>query len=221
MKTLAVIPARGGSTRLKNKNIYPLKGKPLIRWSVETVLDSECFDDVLVSTDSELIWNSVSDLNVTRHQRPQEYATSKATVLTAMIDLMRSIEKEYDIFSYFLPTCPFFSISDIEESLNIFKKDRNVDSVISMIEMQDTVQLACIINNDNVLPIFDNLKAGVTNSKYIQKYYKPSGAFYMARWDKLLEEENFFKGNVKGVVMDKSKYVDINDIFDIKYGELL
>lgn len=221
MKTLAVIPARGGSTRLKNKNIYPLKGKPLIRWSVETVVESECFDDILVSTDSDSIWNAISDLNVLRHQRNPIYATTKATVLDAMLDLMRTSEKQYDVFAYFLPTCPFFSITDVEESLELFKKNQNTDFVVSMVEMQDTIQLACLMNNNHVLPIFDNLKCGMTNSKFIEKYYKPSGAFYMGRWEKILEEENFFKGNVKGVIMDKSKYVDINDLSDIKYGEQL
>lgn len=142
MKTLAVIPARGGSTRLKNKNIYPLKGKPLIKWSVETVVESECFDDILVSTDSDEIWNAVSDLNVTRHQRNPIHATTKATVLNAMLDLMRTSEKRYDVFAYFLPTCPFFSITDVEEGLELFKKDRNTDFVVSMVEMQDTIQLA-------------------------------------------------------------------------------
>ena len=53
MKSLAVIPARGGSTRLKDKNIYPLGGKPLIRWTVEAVVESGVFDKIVVSTDSK------------------------------------------------------------------------------------------------------------------------------------------------------------------------
>ncbi len=72
-----------------------------------------------------------------------------------------------------------------------------------------------------VLPIFDNLEAGLTNSKFIKKYYKPSGAFYMGRWGAILKNRNFFKGGVKGVIVPSEYSVDINTIQDIKYAESL
>ena len=114
---VAIIPARGGSTRLPNKNFLPLAGKPLIRWITEAVLDSQEFDDVYISTDSDKIYDVVKDLSVKRHIRPEQYATTKSTVLTAMIDLMNDIPK-YDIFAYFLPTCPFLKSEYIKQGGN-------------------------------------------------------------------------------------------------------
>ena len=104
MKKLAVIPARGGSTRLKDKNIYPLGGKPLIRWTTESVINSGCFDKIIISTDSDRIFEAVQDLPVERHMRPKNHATVKATALDAMINLMENESEHYDVFSYFLPT---------------------------------------------------------------------------------------------------------------------
>ena len=216
MKSLAVIPARGGSTRLKDKNIYPLGGKPLIRWMTEAVVSSKCFEKILISTDDDRIFDTVSDLEVVRHNRAPHHATVHATVLDAMIDLMGEIN-EFDTFSYFLPTCSFIDSTDIQEGVNLLCS--NVDSVISMTQIPETIQLACIMHGANVLPIFDNLECGLTNSKFIKKYYKPSGAFYMGWWDFLLEQKNFFKGNVKGVVVPTERSVDINTIEDIKYAE--
>ena len=167
MKRLAVIPARGGATRLKGKNIYP---------------------------------------------------TVRSTALDAMVNLMESEKQEYDIFSYFLPTCPFVTAKDIQKGVSMFD-EKEVDFVISMTQIPETIQLACVIKEDWVMPVFDNLEAGLTNSKFIKKYYKPSGGFYMARWDKLLESKNFFKGSVKGVMIPKERSVDIDDIFDIEYAE--
>ena len=92
MKNLAVIPARGGSTRLKNKNIKPLLNKPLIRWITEAVLASECFDKVIISTDCDKIFDAVADLDVERHIRPDHHATVSATVLDAMMDLLDELE---------------------------------------------------------------------------------------------------------------------------------
>ena len=213
---IAVVPARGGSTRLPNKNIYPLQGKPLIRWITEAIIKSDSFDKVLISTDSDEIFAAVSDLSVERHYRPQQHATTKATALNAMLNLMETHEK-YDIFSYFLPTCPFVSPDNIKKGVDLLTKE--VDSVISMAQYADPIQLACIMKNNDVVPIFDNLTSGLTNSKFIQKYYKPSGAFYMGWWDKIVENKNFFKGNVRGVIMPKEQSVDIDDIDDIRFAE--
>ncbi|MFX6961328.1 pseudaminic acid cytidylyltransferase, partial [Acinetobacter baumannii] len=52
---LAVIPARGGSKRIPRKNIKDFYGKPMIAWSIEAALKSECFDEVWVSTDDQEI----------------------------------------------------------------------------------------------------------------------------------------------------------------------
>ena len=51
-KVLAIIPARGGSKRLPDKNILDLNGKPLIAWTIESALQSKFVDKVIVSTDS-------------------------------------------------------------------------------------------------------------------------------------------------------------------------
>ena len=53
MKNIAIIPARSGSKGLINKNIKEIFGKPLMAYSIEAALESGCFDEVMVSTDSE------------------------------------------------------------------------------------------------------------------------------------------------------------------------
>ena len=148
----------------------------------ETVVESGCFEKVLISTDSDEIFNTVSDLPVQRHVRPEAHATTKATVLDAMIDLMQG-QSGFNAFAYFLPTCPFVSVDDIKKGFEILANGQ-CDSVVSMTEIPETIQLACLMSQDNsVLPVFDNLEVGLTNSKFIKKYYKPSGAFYMGLWN--------------------------------------
>jgi len=217
---VAVIPARGGSTRLKDKNIYPLMGKPLIRWSLEEIIASKQFDEVVVSTDSNEIWKAVEDLPVKRHLRPDKYATEKSTVLDAMINLMETDYSNSEVFAYFLPTCPFIKSWQIVCGVQTLGMEE-VDSVISMTEME-TVQLACLKSGYNdVVPVFDNLTSGLTNSKFIKKYYKPSGGFYMAKTDYLMEHKNYFAGNTRGVFCPKEDSVDINTLADIKYAEAI
>ena len=188
----------------------------MIRWTTEAVVKSGVFDKVLVSTDSDIIFNAVKDLPVERHVRPVNHATVTATALNAMINLMETSKEEYEFFSYFLPTCPFVSSEDIKQG---FLNLSSVDFSVSMTEIPETIQLACVMRDGWVLPVFDNLEAGLTNSKFIKKYYKPSGAFYMGRWSKILEHKNFFKGNVKGVIIPPERSVDINSIQDIHFAE--
>lgn len=219
MSKVAIIPARGGSTRLPKKNWLPLAGKPLIRWITEAVIESKQFDDIYISTDSDDIYNVVKDLPVKRHIRPVEHATTKATVLDAMINLMNDIPK-YDIFAYFLPTCPFLQSKYIVEGVEQLTDD--VDSVVSVSYYEEPIQLACIKQEDNrLVPIFDNLTAGLTNSKFIQKYVKPNGGFYMSHWDRLKDNKNFFKGKVKGVTIPNELLVDIDYAHDLKMAEIL
>lgn len=218
MTKVAIIPARGGSTRFKDKNIALLGGKPLICWSVEAVLNSDEFDDVYVSTDSDKIFDAVKHLNVKRHIRPEQHATTKATVLDAMLDLMNNIPK-YDVFAFFLPTCPFIKSETIKQGVKML--DAATDSVVSVSYYEEPIQLACIKRGDNIIPVFDNLTAGITNSKFIQKYVKPNGGFYISHWNKLLEHKNFFKGNVKGVEIPNNLLVDIDYEHDLQMAELL
>ena len=61
MKTLAIITARGGSKRIPNKNIKLFLGKPIIKYSIEAAIKSNCFDEIMVSTDSEKISKIAKD----------------------------------------------------------------------------------------------------------------------------------------------------------------
>lgn len=217
---MAVIPARGGSTRLKDKNIYPINGKPLICYTIEAVIKSQKFDKIFVSTDSEAISNVAREYKeVEIYNREPEYSGEKITVVSALLDMMSKVEK-CDQFAYFLPTCPFRNSDDIIAGVEMLTAE--VDSVFSACHYDAPPQLAMIHGHDNyAYPVFDNLRAGVTNSKYITKYIKPSGGFYMGHWDKVLTNGNFFSGNIKAVLTPKERAIDIDNYFDIKFAEVV
>jgi len=218
-KSVAIIPARGGSTRLKNKNIYPINGKPLIDYTIEAVLASGCFTSVYVSTDSDEIAEcALKHENVKVYQRPAKYATERITVLEAIVAMMDEIDK-HDVLAYFLPTCPFRNQNDIREGMKLLTPD--VDSVVSICQYDEPIQLAMKKVNDSVIPVFDNLIVGATNSKFIQKHYRPNGGYYISWWDKLKINKNFFVGNVKGYEIPVERSVDIDLLSDIHYAEAI
>ncbi len=214
---LAVIPARGGSTRLKDKNVQPIAGKPLICYTIEAVLDSGCFDTVVVSTDGAAIAAQARKYaGVEIYDRPAEYAGARVTVVDALLAMMADFRR-HDVFAYFLPTCPFRSAADVAQGIALLSPE--VDSVISICAYSEPPQLALLKKGNDIIPVFDNLTAGITNSKYITKYYKPNGGFYMGWWDRLLTNRNFFTGNVKGVELPKERSIDIDDALDLVIAE--
>jgi len=214
---LAVIPARGGSTRLKGKNIYPLNGKPLICYTIEAVIGSGCFDTIMVSTDNDKIADVASGFKgVVVYRREQKYSTVEVTVLEALLAMMDHIPR-HDVFAYFLPTCPFRNSDDIKRGVKMLTE--GINSVVSVVEYSEPIQLALIKKGNDIVPVFDNLIVGFTNSKYVQKYYKPNGAFYMSWWGNLVKTKSFFVGNVKGYVMPKERSHDIDNVFDMFVAE--
>ena len=217
---LAVIPARGGFTRLENKNLLDLGGRPLISHTIEAVLDSACFDTVMVSTDHDDIAGAAEGYpGVVVHRRPQRYAGAQVTVLEAMLALMPEVP-HHDVFTYLLPTCPLREASDIRSGIEMLTAD--TDAVVSVTAFEDPPQMALIRHGSHVIPVFDNLTSGVTNSLFCRQFYRPNGGFYMAWWDRLLEHRNFFVGErVVGHVMPKHRSVGINDALDLEYAELL
>jgi len=219
-KKIAVVPARGGSTRLKDKNICLLGGKPLICHTIESVIESGCFDKIFVSTDSEAIAKVATRYSeVELYNREPEFSGERVTVVSALLDMITKIE-EHDVFAYFLPTCPFRNAKDIRDGIELLTHD--VDSVISGTYYDEPPQLAMIHGQNNfAYPVFDNLKAGVTNSKYFTKYIRPSGGFYMGWRDRLLKNENFFSGNIKTVITPKERAVDIDDALDMQFAEII
>ena len=220
MTNLAIIPARGGSTRLKNKNILPLGGKPLICHTVEAVIESGLFDTILVATDSKAIAQVVYGYpEVGIRWRDSRYADARSTVLDALLAMLPDLDR-HDTFSYFLPTCPFRTSDDIMGGMSLLTE--TVTSVVSVCEYEFPIQLAVRMSPCyDILPVQYHLVEGDTNSKYLKKHYHPNGGFYITRWDSLVRCGGFFKGIVKGYIMTKEHSLDINDAFDLEVAECL
>ena len=120
MSAIALIPARAGSVRIPGKNIKPLGGKPLIQWTINAALHSDCFDSVLVSSDDiqtlEIASNSGADVL----RRPDEFATSTSPDIEWVKHALSVVNKHaerYDTFSILRPTSPFRSASTIRSAM--------------------------------------------------------------------------------------------------------
>ena len=133
--SLAIIPARGGSKSIKNKNIRLFNGKPLIAWTIEQAIASQV-SRVVVTTDSEEIRSIAikygAEVPYLRNEKLSNDTIGIEPVIIDILDYLQNHESYIpDSVALLMPTSPFRTVGDINESLAIYK-DKNVTSVVSV-----------------------------------------------------------------------------------------
>ena len=89
MRIIAIIPARGGSKRLINKNVYPLKGKPLISYTIEACKKSSYIDEIYVSSDSVEILKIAIESGAKAVERDQKFANDNTPKIVAVREALK------------------------------------------------------------------------------------------------------------------------------------
>ncbi len=140
MHTVAIIPARGGSKGLNDKNIYPVAGRPLLAWTILQALASTSIERVFVSTDDQAIASVAKEYGAEVIERPEELSGDKATSESAILHAIEVIERDYhipiDIIVFLQATSPLRKPGDIDRAVEIFIRE-GADSLISVTKADD------------------------------------------------------------------------------------
>jgi CMP-N-acetylneuraminic acid synthetase len=129
VKILAIIPARGGSQRLRNKNIFPLWGKPMIYWAIKACKQSKFDIEVCISTENEEISKIAHELGSIVHKRDLKLAddkTYKQAVIRSAAKWYEESNGKQDIFISLQANSPEVKEKDLDkaiETLLEYKKD--------------------------------------------------------------------------------------------------
>jgi N-acylneuraminate cytidylyltransferase len=139
---IGIIPARGGSQSIKNKNIRDFHGKPLISWTIECALESN-LDRVIVSTDNQEIRDIALSCGAeVPFLRPTEFADNYSgiePVLKHVYEYFTNVEHyQVDALVMLLPTSPFRHVEDINNAVEIYKKNE-VTSVVSVVKAEANI----------------------------------------------------------------------------------
>lgn len=218
-KILAFIPARGGSKGIKNKNIIPLCGKPLISYTIEAAKKSMFIDTVIVSTDSEKIAEVAKAYGAgVPFMRPPELASDTATTLQAVIhgiNTLNSLGEFYDTLILLQPTQPLRDSDDIDNAIEVFFKEEK--GLVSVSEVEDHPILIRTIGSDGNLKKLLDCNS-TCRRQDMPRYYRVNGCIYINDIRKI-DENTSFNDNVTPFVMSKEHSVDIDEIKDLKIAE--
>lgn len=220
-RTLAIVPARGGSKGIKNKNILPINGKPLIQYTIDPLLDclnNGVIDRAIVSTDSEEIASICQSLGIdVPFLRPESISGDKAKSIEFVIHTLEFFEQKgelYDAVMILQPTAPQRVASDIKSSLEIFDPQEN-ESLISCYQEDYINDLTMYFKEGNqAVPLNPNHNKAIRRQDH-KVHYVRNGAIYITSSDYLRKEEQIISDNPLMHVMPKSRSANIDTIEDL------
>mgnify|MGYP006090038449 FL=1 len=216
MKTLGIIPARGGSKGIPKKNIKLLNGKPLIAYTLEAALSST-IDRVVVSTDCQEIAQVAKQFGVEVIIRPSELAKDSTPTLPVLQHIVNNINETFDAVVTLQPTSPLRVAKHINEAIELFKNDDMADSLVSVIEVPHNYM------PEKLMDIKGKYLVGNSEAKRRQEinraYARNGAAIYITKASRL--DDYIFGGNILPYFMEKINSVDIDYIEDWEIVECL
>lgn len=186
-KVVAIIPARGGSKSIPQKNIAILAGKPLIAWTIEKALATPEIDNVIVSTDCNNIANVSRKYGAEINMRPGEFSQDHSLVIDTIRYVLGELQKETKEFEYIVllePTAPFRDIEDISSCIKLID-EKKYDSVATYTEASLNPHRAWKIK-DGVPEIFIEGAVPWLPRQKLPEAYQLNGAVYVAKVKKLI-----------------------------------
>ena len=220
MKNLAIIPARGGSKRIPKKNIKEFLRKPIIAYSIEAAIESELFNEIMVSTDDEEIAEIAKryGANVPFY-RTKEAANDTATTTEALIEVLKQYSErgiEFENACCIYPTAPFVSTELLNNSFNIFEK--GFDSVFPIVRYSYPIQRSLCVENEKVCMVWpEHINS---RSQDLEPRYHDAGQFYWIDIMKFKENGKVFSDNSGYVIIDELMVQDIDTEIDWRLAEM-
>lgn len=219
VRRVAIIPARGGSKRIPKKNIIDFDGKPMIAWTIEAAIESDLFQDVIVSTDSKEIADVALQYGASVPVLRQKYADDFSPVSEATLQTLQDIKaigKEYDEVVQLFAVCPLRNGQDIKSSHKFFV-EKSAPFLISCFKYTWMNPWWAVKLDDEYKAtwIFEDAKK---RSQDLPDLFCPTGAVWIAKVEALEESKSFYGDGHIFWEMPWFRALDIDNFDDIALG---
>lgn len=224
-KTLAIIPARAGSKGLKDKNVMPICGKPLLAWTVEAALGTALIDSVVLSTDSKAYADIGKSFGArVPFLREDIYSSDTASLIDVVKDTVDKLHEQgehYDVIIVLQPTSPLRTTRHIDEALNLFFSIQgSPKSLASVYEVERKYRWLLNTNTTGELRFVDD---ALNSGKGFRRQdntpvYMPNGAIFIYERNALAAQ---YQPTTYPFVMTASDSVDIDTLIELEAAEVL
>jgi len=222
-KILCIIPARGGSKGIKDKNIIDVAGKPLIAHSIELarqLKEKSFIDKVIVSTDSEKIANVAKSYGAEiPFLRPAEISNDKAKSISFILHALDFLEEKSEYFDAVLllqPTSPLRTLEQLEESILVFNNN-NSESLISCYKEEYINDLVMyrLKTSEELEPLNEKHNKGVRRQDHGSIFVR-NGSIYLTKTDYLNETHQIISDSPLLFEMKKNDSINIDTLEDLE-----
>lgn len=225
-KILCTICARGGSKGVKNKNIKPINGKPLIAYTIEQAIASKLFEHIVISTDSDNIADISKEYgSEVFFKRSSDMASDTAGKLDVIRDaFIRSEEHYKEKYDYLIDLDATAPLRDVDDIVNSFQQflDNNNDNLITAMPSRRSPYFNLVeVDKDGKVYLSKKLDNAVVRRQNTPKSYDMNASIYIWKREVILQENSIFLENTGLYVMPEERSIDIDSELDYKFVEFL
>jgi pseudaminic acid cytidylyltransferase len=220
-KTIAIIPARGGSKRLPRKNIVKILGKPVLSYTIESADKTGLFDQIIVSTEDKEIAEVAQASGADVFKRSSGLSSDTATMNDVMKDVLEQFKSQFDAYPrYFcclLATSILRFPEDISSSYALLEPDI-CDFVLTYKEYESSPHEALKVDEQGKLsPMWPDIMFQTRWER--PKLVKDAGSVYWLNTLSFLEQDTFFGDNLRGYLLPHERAIDLDVQADLDLME--
>ena len=214
-KFVALIPARGGSKGIKNKNLVKINNKPIVDIAIDYAISSKLFSKIILSSDNKKILNRAKKKNIIIHQRSKKLSSDHSLLKDTILNITSTynLKKEY-ILIILEPTSPLRNLDDLKIATKKITKN-NLDSYCTFAESFISPYRIWNISKNNLKPFLTNKNSWGPRQSFKQ-YYQPIGNIIAIKLKKFSKKKKILFGKTGYSIVPKKRAFDIDSIDDLE-----
>ena len=219
---LAVIPARAGSKRIKNKNILKLNNKPLIEYTLNVAKKCKYIDRIVVSSDSKKILKIAEKFGVKTPFLRVEAFDDFSTVDIATLAAVKQSENYYgnfDIVIQLMPNCPIRSLKTLNSSIRNFFKNKKQSQISFVKSNFVNPWWAHFIKKKNISPLHKKIFLKHKRSQDLNELYCPTGSIWISNINALKKYKTFYAPSYGFFIINFVEAIDIDTKEDLELAK--
>ena len=228
-KKICVVLARGGSKGIPQKNIVDFCGKPLLVWTLRAAIDSEEFDRVIVSTDSEEIKEAAISAGAeVPFMRDEKLSRDNVLSAIALKDAVLKCEsiygEKYDVICELQATSPLRTSEDVKNAYSLFAKNKYADSLYSVYELNHfhPKKIKKISDTGMVEPVCSHFAEDkIGRRQDAEKFFLRNGAIFIMNRGVLIDTNERVGQMCLAYVMPEERSLNIDTQIDLELGRIV
>ena len=220
MRNILIIPARGGSIGIPDKNLYELRNQSLVYRAVRASLASE-LGEVIVSSDSKRILMEGEIAGASRLiKRPDELANSKSKTIETIVHVLSIIEYDPDFIFIVQPTTPLRQVSDLIDSYKIMRMKPDAISLASITKQEEPHPYKMFTKTQEYLKPLIRIDNVENPRQELDNIYRLNGGVYILKTE-AIEQKRVISDYTTYYEMPPQRSINIDTPWDLVLLEAL